>query len=379
MGIVKSLISALVLAMILSNLVMVGTVHAQALTKPAKPDFTVDIQNETVVFTIENQPFDANNSYNYSFFYDVQISTLDGSWSSFYTAKGDYPTQSNSSQTILYYAIGESACFPGVATLDGVAVPANGQVKFQVIAMIGYWGDGTYANNVTSYGLVGKVSGWSDSQTIILPSNTNPSYYVSPTGETGTSYKIILFTPNSQTAYTNRLQLAFNLKWSYVAMPMGGELEGEYEYSIDDAPFVSIVPNQTLNDRYAGGTTFVYNPSFSYLLDTSNLTNGDHEIVIRARFYYGFLGLRLDASSRPFPFSLEGQTPLTTTSPPDINSAPNPTETTTTTQTTAVSLEATITTEPFPTSVLVALIGPTAVTIIWVIHIKKRPKRKKTT
>jgi hypothetical protein len=382
MSVVKGLILTLVLVIALSNLTMVGTVQAQTTTKPAKPDFTVELQNGTVVLTIENQPFDVNNSYNNSFFYDVRISTLNGYWSSVYTAKGDYPTQSNASQTIFYYEVGKSEYFPSVATVEGIAVPANGQVFFQVNAMIGHWGDGTYSHDTTEYGFIGEVSGWSGSQVIALTEHSNPSYYTSPGGKIGSSYKIMLFIPNDKTAYTNELPLAFNLRWYYVAMPMGGELEGDYAYSIDDGPFVSIVPNQTVSDRYAGGTNFVYNPSFSYLLDISNLTNGQHEIVINACFYYGYLGLQLNATSRPFPFSVEGQTqkPTITTSPPDISSAPNQTEITTSTPTPTVTLEATITAEPFPTvPVFVVSVGPTAIAIIVLIHYKKRPKLKKTT
>jgi hypothetical protein len=376
MGIGKSLSLTLILILImtLSRLAVVGTVHAQTSTKPAKPDFTINIQNETVVLTIENQPFDVHNSYNYSFFYDVRIINIEGYWSSFYTAEEEYPTQSTSNQTILYYTIGESDYFPSVTTLAGIAIPANGQATFQVMAMTGYWEKEIHSDGSISYGLKGEVSGWSDSQRIVLPSanTSSPAYYVSPEGKTGTSYKLMVFSPNDQITYKNVLHLAFMLRWSYVPMPMGGELEADYEYSIDDGPFVSIVPNQTSNDRYAGGTNFVYNPSFSYLLDISNLTNGHHEIVIKACFYYGFMGLRLNASSRPFPFVVEGQTPTTTVTP-SPSSTSTPTETPFSTPTPTASPEPTATEEPFPTSlVFVASVGVAVVAISLLVYFKKR-------
>jgi hypothetical protein len=92
------------------------------------------------------------------------------------------------------------------------------------------------------------------------------------------------------------------------------KLTADYAYSIDDNAFVNILSNQSSNEHYAGGTNFVYNPSFSYLLNVSNLENGYHKIVIKASFYFGG-NLFLDATSSPFLFSVENPTPSQTPTP----------------------------------------------------------------
>ena len=104
--------------LVLSSLVMVETACAQPVTKPSKPEFTINLENATVVLTIENQPFDVNNSYNYTFYYDVRIQGIDYSWIGLYSAE-ERPIQSNSNTTVLYYPIEESALFPNVTTVAG--------------------------------------------------------------------------------------------------------------------------------------------------------------------------------------------------------------------------------------------------------------------
>ena len=125
--------------------------------------------------------------------------------------------------------------------------------------------------------------------------------YVSPTGAMSTSYKLTLFSPDKQTIYNKTMPLNFTLTWTFDLIPVDDfKLTAEYAYSVDGNPFVSIVSNQSSNDHYAGGTNFVYNPSFSYLLNVSNLSNGQHKIVIEASFYFGG-NLFLDFVLHSFP------------------------------------------------------------------------------
>lgn len=133
--------------------------------------------------------------------------------------------------------------------------------------------------------------------------------YISQTGRMGTFYIINVYSPNEETTYQNLMLLNFTINWTYDLIPIGGfELKADYAYSIDDNPFVSIVSNQSSNDKYAGGTTFVINPSFSYLIDTSNLASGNHNIVIKAVFYFG-KNLFLEDSSTPFSFKVQNANP----------------------------------------------------------------------
>ncbi len=117
----------------------------------------------------------------------------------------------------------------------------------------------------------------------------NPISYISPEGEMGTHYNLTVYSPNNQTEYNDSVLLNFNVQWLYDMISVGNyQLRLEYAYSIDDNPFVSIVSNQSANDFHAGGTDITTNPSFSYLLNTSNLTNGYHKILIKASFLYAW-------------------------------------------------------------------------------------------
>jgi hypothetical protein len=319
--IVKSLTLLLAVILVLSSLVMLESAKAQ-ISKPSVPQFTLTLQNNIVVLAIENQPLDASS--NCSFYYDVRIMNVGGYWSSLYKAENGPPTQSNSNSTTLYYPIAKSDYFPSLTTIDGIPIPTTGEATFQVLAMIGNWEKTTYSDGTVSYGLKGgEVSGWSGSQTITLPSTntSNPTVYVSPMGGMSTSYRLTMFSPNEQTLYDNVLPLEFMLVWTYDLLPLF-EPKTDYAYSIDGNPFVGIAANRTSNDRPGGSYTFVYNPSFSYLLDISNLTNGRHAVVIRASFNFGHL--LLNDSSTHFAFTVQNLNPrLTTSSTPCP--APTPT------------------------------------------------------
>jgi hypothetical protein len=293
--------------LVLSSLVMVGSVFAQSYLKPSKPDFNLNIENDTAVLTIENQPFDVNNSYNYTFYYDVRILSIDGSWIGLYSA-AERPIQSDSNTTVLYFPVEESALFPNVTTVAGVVIPAIGRVTFQVIALVGYL-EGT--------GLIGEVSGWSNSQTIYLPSKASNFRYSVSSENWDTSYKLFLFSPDDQTIYDDTLLLAFLIAWTFVPLP-GMEPKADYAYSIDDNSFVSIFPNETSNK-----------PSFSYMVGISDLPEGYHHIVIGATFYQGN-DMILNASSTPFIFTV--RTPVPTPTPsaaptPTLKPIPSPTTT----------------------------------------------------
>ena len=288
----KTLALMLFALLALSGSIIVDSAFAQYVTKPSKPEFTLNIENETIVLTIENQPFDVNNSYNYSFYYDVRILSIDGSWRGLYSAE-ERPLQSNLSTTVLYYPIEESDIFPLVTTVAGIVIPAYGQVYFQVMALVGY---------LQGTGLIGEVSSWSDSQTIKVTTTDAqiPSLYVSPENW-DTSYRIVLFSPDDQTIYNDTLPLAFILRWTFVPLP-GMPPDANYAYCIDNDNFVSIVPNETSRNPW----------SFSYMLDISNLPEGYHNLVIRATFYQGN-DMILNATSTPFQFTV--RTPIPTPTP----------------------------------------------------------------
>jgi hypothetical protein len=150
---------------------------------------------------------------------------------------------------------------------------------------------------------------------LLIPQIANAqtiSSYVSPTGRMSTSYSLKIYSPDNQTVYNNSMYLNFTLKWTYDLIPVGDfELVGDYAYKIDDNPFVSIISNQSSGDRYATDSTFKVNPSFSYLVNISSLSNGYHRVEIKASLYFGGNTL-LDASSSPFYFNVQNPTPSPT-------------------------------------------------------------------
>jgi hypothetical protein len=151
---------------------------------------------------------------------------------------------------------------------------------------------------------------------LITPSTTNAqitSHYGAKIGDSGANlvgFDSTISSPISKEVYSNTLPLEFKLHWSPVGVSLffNWTFSGIYTYSIDYNSPVSIVSNQSSSDFY--GYSFKYNPSFSYLLDISNLENGQHNIVITAGMYYNISG-ELDElykdSSSPIIFSVQNQ------------------------------------------------------------------------
>ncbi len=119
------------------------------------------------------------------------------------------------------------------------------------------------------------------------------SYYngadINPAG-----FDFTLYSPNDQTVYADTMLLKFNITWTaFVYFPFPGiapPLIGDYSYSIDDGPHVTIESNQSSSDRVIVDSkgNFTINPSFSYSVNVSSLANGYHEIVIIVGLYRTF-------------------------------------------------------------------------------------------
>jgi hypothetical protein len=152
------------------------------ISKPSVPEFTVQQKdNSSIEIRIKNQPFDWNNAYNCSFFYNVRIRTSNENWTDLYDAEDGYPTQSNSNYTVLSYRLGESAYYPpeyyplSISMKVGI-LPTEGQIDFQVQAYIGYRDRGPLiAGGIMPYVIKGEKSGWSNTQTLAIDENQTPT------------------------------------------------------------------------------------------------------------------------------------------------------------------------------------------------------------
>ena len=153
---------------------------------PSVPEFSLRLvpsfpeENKTTIeLMIENQPFDKENIYHYSFVYNVRIRTADEDWTDLYNAEDGYPYQSDTEQTALSYVSGEIAYYPRAdypaAPSKKVGIlPISGKVDFQVEAMIGYR-TRSWEPPMLPYVFEGERSGWSDTQTITISDPSAPS------------------------------------------------------------------------------------------------------------------------------------------------------------------------------------------------------------
>jgi hypothetical protein len=126
-----------------------------------------------------------------------------------------------------------------------------------------------------------------------IPSMTyaqNTGYYSNDADINFAAFYLTIYSPNDQTVYADTMLLKFNITWTaYVSLPFPQPppVKGDYSYSIDDGPRVTIEPNQSSSDRlivHPKGN-FTINPSFSYSVNVSSLANGYHKIVIIVGLY----------------------------------------------------------------------------------------------
>jgi len=113
------------------------------------------------------------------------------------------------------------------------------------------------------------------------------------------------------------MPLNFSIDWTYNLMPeFVGQVRGFYSYRIDSNSLVSIESNQSSNDLY--GNNFKYNPSFSYLVNISELTNGQHNIVIYGSIHGDRVGTLYSFSS-PIEFFVQNPIHSPTPTVPEFN------------------------------------------------------------
>lgn len=148
---------------------------------------------------------------------------------------------------------------------------------------------------------------------VLLAQSTNNAestgFYGRDSGINPAAFTLTIFSPNNQTNYVNTLPLNFNITWTTypILMPNAPRLKADYAYRIDSSPFVNILSNETASDKYVAPpeNNFKVNPSFSYLLNISNLENGYHTIVIKASLYYSSEHVYFNETSTPTLFLVQ--------------------------------------------------------------------------
>ena len=126
---------------------------------------------------IKNQPFTPftnSDGQEIKFYYNIRIKGHYEEWGSDHNGIYDYGqirTQSNSEYTVISYNSqrGKSYSFDLTPVSRTLEVSPNGEVDFQVKALIGYRYEAVTGPGFHGWFFEGKESGWSTAQTITIP------------------------------------------------------------------------------------------------------------------------------------------------------------------------------------------------------------------
>jgi hypothetical protein len=172
---VKVLSATFILTLLFSVLVLAvhfGTVRAEiSIPKPSVPEFTAKANATAIEVTIKNQPLSSyeNGSYPslyYGFRFKDSNATI-GFWDYdpiFFVGPSTYGG---------YYKASDSEFTVVSLSLGGYHF-SSGQIDIQAIALVGNQYP-TDMQNGTVYGFEGEMSGWSNTQTLIITSSSSPS------------------------------------------------------------------------------------------------------------------------------------------------------------------------------------------------------------
>ena len=137
----------------------------------------------TLELTIENQPFTTyyEGIWEITLQYNIRTKgNYSEDWIELYSPSGWCPPQSDSEHTVISLGtLGENGLSIDTNT-KMIGVPSGSQVDFQVEAMIGYI-HRVYNSSATDHFemypwvFTGEKSGWSNIQTIAIPSSSTPS------------------------------------------------------------------------------------------------------------------------------------------------------------------------------------------------------------
>jgi parallel beta-helix repeat protein len=125
---------------------------------------------------------------------------------------------------------------------------------------------------------------------LLIPSVANAefmrSYSSSDPNVNYTHFFLTVYSPDNNQTCKSTLLLNFSVEWTDYPRfagfpsPPAPVMKGLYSYTIDNNPAVTVTSNQSSTDQF-DPRGFKVNPTFSYLLDVSNLTNGYHKIAIK--------------------------------------------------------------------------------------------------
>jgi hypothetical protein len=197
----------LIAVLVLSSLVMVGSVFAESIPKPSVPEFTLKFvdnsydvpptyevnpytgenvmteegysaENKSIVITIKNQPFTHyyDNGTPIGLFYDVRFKgSFQEYWRQAYEAPNSFTPKYLNDDSLPEYT---EISFPLENFAFAGEIPKSGEVNFQVQALIGYrtyYRESWYFMDAYDVTFTGESSGWSNTQTITIGEEQTPT------------------------------------------------------------------------------------------------------------------------------------------------------------------------------------------------------------
>ena len=130
-----------------------------------------------------------------------------------------------------------------------------------------------------------------------------------------THFFLRVYSPDNNQTCKSTMLLNFSVDWreyptfAGFPSPPAPVMKGLYSYTIDNNTAVTVASNQSSADQF-DPRGFKVNPTFSYLLDVSNLTNGYHEIVITVGLTHNYSDIaRYINRDTPIQFFVQNLTP----------------------------------------------------------------------
>jgi len=130
-----------------------------------------------------------------------------------------------------------------------------------------------------------------------------------------THFFLRVYSPDNNQTCKSTMLLNFSVDWreyptfAGFPSPPAPVMKGLYSYIIDTNTAVTVASNQSSADQF-DPRGFKVNPTFSYLLDVSNLTNGYHKIVITVGLTHNYSDIaRYINRDTPIQFFVQNLTP----------------------------------------------------------------------
>ncbi len=264
-------IAIAIILMLTASSVLVTSKTALGQTVPSVPEFTVNLETSRAIeVTIKNQPLapTANSDgQNVSLYYNVRIKlNADQNWTTLYLTE-DMPHQSNGDYTSLFYPLVNE----NVGEYDlgdrAMEFPNGASIDFQVKAMMGYIHrvfnpNATDQLSMYPYVFTGTESGWSQTQTLEMPSQTpQPPYWaiqtLDPTTPDLNGYCPIAIDSkgNPHIAYTDTLLGVMYTSWNGSAWNAQNVTGGKvFDFALDSngTPHILFEANGIMYARWSG-------------------------------------------------------------------------------------------------------------------------------